>query len=114
MSNTGKSLKVKLQFEAKKSLLKLKSKTGSISFPQLGKHSDLNIVCCSDATYASLKDGSLWSGFTFFVALTSETLAFSEAADFGVLITSMLKNRQWVSGRNFKVIKSCERLTSES
>ena len=34
--NTGKSSKVKLLFKANKSLLKLKSKTGSICFPQLG------------------------------------------------------------------------------
>ena len=49
MSNTGKSL-----FEANKSLIKLKSKTGLIYFPQPEKPVGLSIVCYSDATYASL------------------------------------------------------------
>lgn len=67
MSNIGKSPKVKLLFEANKSLKKLKSRTGSIFFSQLGKPSDLNIVCYSDATYASLEDGSSQGGFIIFV-----------------------------------------------
>ena len=54
MSNTGKSPKVKLQFETNKSLLKFKWKTGSISFSQPGKLVGLNIVCFSDAIYARL------------------------------------------------------------
>ena len=58
MSNTGNSIKVKLLFEANKSPLKSKSKTGSMSLPQLGKPASLNIVCYSDATYASLEDES--------------------------------------------------------
>ena len=40
MSNTGKFPKVKLLFEANKAWQKLKSRTGSITFPQLGKPSD--------------------------------------------------------------------------
>ncbi|GAB1599998.1 hypothetical protein Ahia01_000277300 [Argonauta hians] len=114
MSNTGKSPKVKLLFEANKSLLKLKSKTGSISFPQLGNPSDLSVVCYSDATYASLEDGSSQGGFIILVydkmnrlapicwsskkldrvtksPLASETLALNEAADAGVLISAMLQ-----------------------
>ena len=50
-SNPGKFPKVKLLFKPNKVLQKLKSKTGSIAFPQLGKHSNLNIVCYADATY---------------------------------------------------------------
>ena len=49
MSNTGKFLKVKLFFEANKVKQKLKSRTGSITFPQLGRLSDSNIVCYADA-----------------------------------------------------------------
>ena len=37
MSNTVKFPKVKLLFEANKALQKLKSRTGSITFPQLGR-----------------------------------------------------------------------------
>ena len=114
MSNTGKSPKVKLLFEANKSLQKLKARTGSITFPQLGKPSALNIVCYADATYASLEDGSSQGGFIIFVCgtmnrmapicwsskkldrvtkspLASETLALGEAADAGVLIAAMLQ-----------------------
>lgn len=114
MSNIGKSPKVKFLFEANKSLIKLKSRTGSISFPQLGKPSDLNIVCYSDATYASLEDGSSQGGFIILVCgkinrmapicwsskkldhvtkspLASETLALGEAADAGILIAAMLQ-----------------------
>ena len=58
MSNIGKSLKVKLLFKANKSLVKLKSKTDSICFPQLEKPVGLCIVCYSDAAYVSLKEES--------------------------------------------------------
>ena len=44
MSNSGKFPKVKLLIKVNKALQKLKSRTGSITFPQLGKPSDLNIV----------------------------------------------------------------------
>ena len=51
VSNIGKFPKVKLLFEANKALQKLKSRTGSITFHQLGRSSDMNIVCYPDATY---------------------------------------------------------------
>ena len=75
MSNTGKFPKVKLLFEANKTLQKLKSRTGSITFPQLGKPSDLNIVWYADATYASLEDGSSQDGFIIFVYGTMNRVA---------------------------------------
>ena len=46
---------------------KLKSRTGSIIFPQLGRPSDLNFVCSGDLTYASLEDGSSQDGFIILV-----------------------------------------------
>ena len=67
MSNTGKFPKVKLLFEANKARQKLKSRTGSMTFPQLRRLSDLNIVCYTDATYISLEDGSSQVGFIIFV-----------------------------------------------
>ena len=67
ISNTRKFPKVKLLSEANKPLQKLKSRTCSITFPQLGKPSDLNIIYYADATYTSLEDGSLQSGFIIFV-----------------------------------------------
>ena len=114
ISNAGKHPKVKLLSEANKVLIKLKSKTGSIYFPNLGKPSDLKVLCYSDATYASLEDGSSQGGFVILVQgvgdklapicwsskrlervtkspLASETLALSEAADAGLLIGAMLQ-----------------------
>ena len=67
MSSTGKSPKGKLLFKANKLQLKLKSKTSFICFPHLGKPAVLNIVCCLDATNASLEDGSSQGAFIIFV-----------------------------------------------
>ena len=64
---TGNFPKVKLLFEANKALQKLKSRTDSITIPQLGRPSDLNIVCYADTTYASLDDGSSQGDFIIFV-----------------------------------------------
>ena len=149
MSDTEKSLKVKLLFEVNKSLLKIKSKIGSTSFSQLGKPASLNIVCYSDATHVNLEDGFSPGGFIIFVCgrmnrmvpmyvghqknlvtkslLTSETLVFNEAVDSDELIAAMLQEifrlprltevlfkTDSASRRNFKVIKSCEWLASES
>ena len=60
MSNTGKFPKVKLLFEAR---------TGSITFLQLERPSNLNIACY--ATNASLEDGSSQGGFILFVCGTT-------------------------------------------
>ena len=67
--------KVKLLFEANKAVQKLKSRTGSIIFPQLRRPSDMNIVCYADATYASLEDGSSQDGFIIFVCSTTNRMA---------------------------------------
>lgn len=114
MSNTGKHPKVKALFEANKALSKLKSKKGSITFPKLGKPSDLHILCYTDASYASLEDGSSQGGFVVFIGgstdkmapmcwaskkldrvtkspLASETLALNEGADAGVLTAVMIQ-----------------------
>ena len=75
MSNTGKFPKMKLLFEANKAQQKSKSRTGSITFPQVGRLTDLNIVCYEDATYASLEDGSSQGGFIIFVSDTMNRMA---------------------------------------
>ena len=99
--------------EANKVLAKLKANKGSITFPKISKSSELNVIVYSDATYASLDDGSSQGGFIIFVGyeeklapicwsskklervtkspLASETLALSEAADAGVLVSAMLQ-----------------------
>ena len=105
---------MRLLLKANKSLLKLKSKTCFISLPQLGKPVGLNIIFSSDATSAGLEVESSLGCFIIFVwirmnritpicwpskkldwitkfPLASETLAFSEAADAGVLIAVMLQ-----------------------
>ena len=114
VSDTGKFAKMKLLFKANKAQQKLKSRTGHITFPQLGRPSDLNIVCYADATNASLEDGSSQDSLIIFVCgtmnriisicwsskkldwvtkslLASETLALSKAAEAGVLIAVMLQ-----------------------
>ena len=104
---------MKFLFEANKSLLKLKSKTDSISFLQLEKPASLNIVFFSDANYASLEDGTSQGGFYHLCGrmnriapiywsskkldrvtkspLATPTLEFCEVADAGVLIAVMLQ-----------------------
>ena len=73
LSTTGKFPKVKLLFESNKEQQKLKSRTGSITFPQLRRPLDLNIVCHADATYASLEDGSSQGGFIiYFFGMTNK------------------------------------------
>ena len=114
MSNTGKFSKVKLFFKANKALQTLKSRTSFITFPQLRRPLDLNIVCYADTTSASLDEGSSWDGFIIFVCgmmnrmapicwsskkldkvtkspFASETLAHSKAAETEVLIATMLQ-----------------------
>ena len=75
MSNTGKFPKVKLLFKANKAQQKLKSRTVSITFPRLGRISDLNIFCYADATYASLEDGSSQGGFIILVCCTMKRMS---------------------------------------
>ena len=108
MSNIGKFLKLKLLFEANKSLLKLNSKIGSICWknlwvgilftiqmpPMLAWKMDLQRVVLS-----FLWQNEQNTSYMLVIEkldrviknpLASETLAFSEAADTGVLIAGML------------------------
>ena len=113
MSNTGKRPKVKLIKEANRALKKMRNNTLCLHFPPLGDPEYLEVLAFSDATYASLVDGSsqgghivLLKGQNDFVVpiswqskklnrvtkspLASEALAVNEAADTGYLIASML------------------------
>ena len=80
-----------------KALSKLKSKKGSITFPKLGKPSDLHILCYTDASYPSLEDGSSQGGFVVFIGGSTdkmapkENIALNEGADAGVLTAVMLQ-----------------------
>ena len=114
MSNMGKHPTVKKLHEANKALTKLKSRVVNMKFPHLGKLNELKVISYSDATYASLADGSSQGGVITFVTggngkvapicwkskklsrvtkspLASETLALSEGADMGFLVASMLQ-----------------------
>jgi transposase InsO family protein len=114
MSNTGKHPTVKMLHDANKGVSKLKSKSVTLKFPNLGNADDLKVVTYCDATYASLQDGSSHGGFMVFVKgindkvapicwqskklsrvtkspLASETLALCEAADAAFLVSTMLQ-----------------------
>lgn len=114
MSNTGKHPSVKMIHEANKAVSKLKNQNLSLHFPNLGDPRNLKVLAYSDATYASLEDGSSQGGLIIFVQgenkkiapiswqskkldrvtkspLASETLALSEAADAGFLVSSLLQ-----------------------
>ena len=113
MSNTGKSPKVKLSKDANRALRKLKNNSLCLHFPPLGDPSNLEVLAFSDATYASLVDGSSQGGHVVLLKgqnnvvvpiswqskklnrvtkspLASEALSVNEAADTGYLISSML------------------------
>ena len=75
MSNSRKFPKVKLLFMANKARQQLKSRTGFMTFTQLGRPSDLNIICYADETYASLEEGSSPGGFIIFVCGTVNRIA---------------------------------------
>ncbi len=62
---------MKLHFEANEAQQKLKSRTGSITFPLLARPSDLNIVYNVDTPNVSLEDGSSLDGFINFVCGTA-------------------------------------------
>lgn len=86
----------------------------AIKFPNLGETKDLKVLAFPDATYGSLEDGSSQGAFMIFVTgkndliapicwqskklnrvtkspLASETLALSEAADSGFLVSAMIQ-----------------------
>ena len=111
MSNVGKHATVKDVDEANKALRKLQSKTVHLKFPNLGNPSKVQAIAYSDATYASLPDGSSQGALIIFLRenscvapiswqskklshvtkshLASEALALSEAADAGFLMASI-------------------------
>ena len=114
VSNVGKQPNVSTVLEANNSLSKLKAKQGHIFFPNLGNPKYFKIICYSDATYASLPDGSSQGGYIVFVKgangqlapicwssrklervtrspLASEALALNDVADAGFLIGAMLQ-----------------------
>ena len=114
MSNPGKHPSVKMLHDANKAVKKLKSGSVSINFVSLGEPHLLEVVAYSDATYASLEDGSSQGAFVIFVRghnekmvpiawqskkltrvtkspLASEALALSEAADAALLVATMIK-----------------------
>ena len=114
MSNVGKHPTIKKVVSANKALRQLKSKDVSLKFSNLGDPKRLVVTSYSDATYASLPDGSSQGGVITFVEgsngkvapicwnskkltrvtkspLASETLALNEGADSGFFIASMLQ-----------------------
>ena len=114
VSNYGKHPTVRNILEANKAIRKLQSWQLSISFPDLGKAEDLRILCYSDATHASLPNGTSQGTYIVFLLgrnnmvapitrqskkisrvtkspLASETLSLSEVADPGFMIASMVQ-----------------------
>ena len=114
MSNIGKKPLGKILHGANKALTKLKSRKVSLKIPCLGAPESLRIKAYSDATYGSLEDGSSQGGFIVFIQgkdnkvvpiswqskkldrvtkspLASETLALSDAADAGFLISALIQ-----------------------
>ena len=66
ISNVGKHPKVSLLFEANKALSKLKKDRVTLKFPCLGDSTKLSVAVFSDATYASMEDGSSQGGHIVF------------------------------------------------
>ena len=114
LTNVAKCSKVKTIHDANKAVTKLKSSTVHMKFPSIGSIDDMKIKAYSDATYASLGDGSSQGGYVIFVEgsnrkiipmcwqskklnrvtkspLASETLALAEAADAAFLVSKMLQ-----------------------
>ena len=114
MSNTGQAPTLKMIHEANKAVSKLKSKSYSIKFKNIGSPSNFEICVFTDATHNSLGDGSSQGGYIVFIKgqngemvpiswkskklhrvtkspLASETSALGEGADAGYLISSMVK-----------------------
>ena len=114
MTNAGKQATIKVIHDANKAVVKVKAQRVAMKFPSLGDARGLKIKAFSDATYASLVDGSSQGGYIIFVEgtnkkavavswqskklnrvtkspLASETLALAEAADAAFLITKMIQ-----------------------
>ena len=114
MSNQGRHPTVKMIRDANKAVTKLKKRNVSICFKKIGKPTQMKVKVYSDATHASLQDGSSQGGFVVLLEgennkyipiswqskriqrvtkspLASETLALGDAADAGFLIASLIK-----------------------
>ena len=114
MSNTGKHPRVAMMLQANKALSKLKKDRVQLKFPSLGDYRKLSVLVFSDATYASMDDGSSQGGHIVFLRgvnnkvvpiswqskrlyrvtkspLASETLALCEGADAGFLVSSLVR-----------------------
>ena len=114
MSNAGKHPTVMTIHEANNAVRKLKSKRADLKFPNLGNPSTLKVISYSDATNASLANGSsqgafivLLKGENNFVApiswqskklnrvtkspLASETLVLNEGTDAGFLVAALVQ-----------------------
>ena len=113
MCNTGKAPTIKLIKDANRALKKLKNTSLELTFPVLGDTKSFSIIAFSDATYASLSDGSSQGAFIVFILgadgliapvlwqskklervtkspLASEASAVAEAADAALFVSSML------------------------
>ena len=114
MSNIGKNPKVNMLHVANKALSKLKRNRVKLHFPSLGDYKKLSVIAYSDATYASMDDGSSQGGHIVFVKgengrvapiiwqskrldrvtkspLASEALSLGEAADAGFLVSTLVQ-----------------------
>ena len=114
IANTGKNPTVKMILEANRAVSKIKKRDVSLIFKKLGNPEDLRVEVYSDATHASLNDGSSQGAFVIFLKgrdgktvpmswkskriprvtkspLASEASALGDAADAGYLIASLTK-----------------------
>ena len=114
MSNQGSQPTVKMIRNANKAVDKMKKKNISIMYRNVGPPEEIKIKVYSDATHASLSDGSSQGGFVIFIEgnngrmipvcwqskriqrvtkspLASETLALGDAADAAFLMASFVR-----------------------
>ena len=114
MTNIGKQSTVRAIHDANKAISKLKSQSIGITFPSVESTDGMQVKAFSDATYASLDDGSSQGGHIIFIEginkksvpiswqskklnrvtkspLASETLALAEAADAAYLVAKMVQ-----------------------
>ena len=67
MSNTGKRPTINMILEANRAVNKLKKKSVSVVFKNLGCPAELSVEVYADATHASLADGASQGGFVIFL-----------------------------------------------
>lgn len=114
ISNYGKHPTVQNLKEINKAIRKIKSKEVKITLTRVENIRTCEIICFTDATHASLKDGSSQGAFVIFLKcgdriipicwqskklqrvtkspIASETLALGEGADASFLLASILKD----------------------